>query len=244
MKHNKYKILVLSDLKKSAKSVLKSTVSLAKMIDGEITLFHVIKPTDVVERDSQLSAMRSINKEHVVTNKNIENLVMPIAKDFDLNIDYKFAFGNLKHEIEAYIDQYQPDIIVLGKRKPKALKLTGDNLIDFVLKKHKGVIMIATEENSLQPNQDISLGILNQDKNVPNINFVTELINQSQQPLKSFKVANTSNTIQNVETISNKETIEYVFEKGDNAINNISKYASKNNINLMCVDTIRQNKNP
>ena len=82
MKNNKYKILVLSDLNKSADFRLKSTVSLAKMIDGDITLFHVKKPTDIVDRESQLSAMRSINKEHIVTNKKIESLVRPFRQDF------------------------------------------------------------------------------------------------------------------------------------------------------------------
>lgn len=36
MKKNKYKILVLSDLKKTTVSTLKSTVNLAKMIGGEV----------------------------------------------------------------------------------------------------------------------------------------------------------------------------------------------------------------
>ena len=71
MKNNRYKILVLSDLKDSTNSILKSSVSLAKMINGDVAFFHVKKATDVVENDSQLSAIRTINKLHTKTRSQI-----------------------------------------------------------------------------------------------------------------------------------------------------------------------------
>ena len=92
MKNNKYKILLLSDLNKSATSELISTVSLARMLDGDITLFHVKKPTDIVERESQLSAMRSINEEHISTNKIIENLIKPVCQEYQLNIQLNLHY--------------------------------------------------------------------------------------------------------------------------------------------------------
>ena len=39
MENNKYKILVLSDLKDTASTTLKSTIGLAKMIDADIHCF-------------------------------------------------------------------------------------------------------------------------------------------------------------------------------------------------------------
>lgn len=243
MENNKYKIVLLSDLKKSTESELKSTISLLNMLDGgKITLFHVKKPTEVVGRECQLSAMRSINEEHIETNKTIENLINPIAKEYNLNINYSFAFGNVKNEIQTYINEHKPDIIVLGKRKPKTFNITGDNITDLVMKKHDGVIMIASEEHPLQPNRDFSLGILNKAENVSSINFVEDLINKSNQPLKSFKILKNTNKTSKEVPVSNKKTVEYVFENGNNALNNVSKYATKNNINLMCVDTRKQNK--
>ena len=46
---NTSKILVLSDLKDSKLSVIRNAVSLAKLIDGNIHVFHVKKPTEIVE---------------------------------------------------------------------------------------------------------------------------------------------------------------------------------------------------
>ncbi|WP_298901400.1 hypothetical protein [uncultured Psychroserpens sp.] len=83
MKTNKYKILVLSDMKSTATRTIKSSISLSKMIDGDIHFFHVKKPTEVVEKESQLSAMRTINKAHVSISSDIQNLIEPIAKDYN-----------------------------------------------------------------------------------------------------------------------------------------------------------------
>ena len=239
MKNNKYKILLLSDLNKSATSELKSAVSLAKMIDGDITLFHVKNPTDIVGSDSQLSAIRSINKEHIVTNKTIESLVRPISQDFKLNIDFNVAIGNVKHEIETYIKAYQPDIIVLGKRKSKTLNFMGDNITDYVLKTHKGSIMIANQNKALQPNQEATLGVLNTNDHPLDTNFISGLITKTNQPVKTFKIVSQLSGLENAD---GNKAVEFVFEKGDSAVDNVSKYASKSNINLMCFDNSNHDK--
>ena len=96
MKNNRYKILVLSDLKNTTKSTLKSSASLAKMINGEVSFFHVKKATEIVEGDSQLSAIRTINKLHTTTRSEIKNLVESVAKDYDVKINHHHAFGNVE----------------------------------------------------------------------------------------------------------------------------------------------------
>ncbi len=243
IKTHKYKILVLSDLSSSSRMVLKSTVSLAKMIDGSIELFHVKKLTDIVEIENQLSAMRTINQEQNVTSNKIRDLIAPISKDYDVNINHTFSFGNVKHEIEEYIKEHQPDIIVLGKRKSKAFNLIGDNITDFVLKKHNGVIMIAADKNPIEPNEAISLGVLNGLERSFNLDFADDLIGHTQKPLKSFKIVKNSNTSEEIQNPSDKKIVEYVFEQGDNVIKNLSNYLSKNNINLFCLDRGKKNAN-
>ena len=105
------------------------------MINGEVELFHVKSATEIVESESQLSAVRNINEQYIVADKKIKGLLEPISKDYHLKVKYKYAFGNVKDEIEKYINKVKPDIIVLGKRKSKALSFIGDNITDFVLKK-------------------------------------------------------------------------------------------------------------
>lgn len=236
MKKNNYKILVLSDLNGDTSTILKSTVSLAKMIGGDINFFHVKSASDIVEKDNQLSAMRVINKEYTAINKQIQNLINPVSKEYDTSIPFAFSFGNIKDEIEKHIKEGQPDIIVLGKKKSNPFNFIGDHITEFVLKTHSGVIMIASNKNGLEPNQEIALGILNDLEPSSNLEFADDLIGNSQKPLKSFNIVSTSNTKKGPQPSSDGKTVAYVFEKNDNSIKNVSNYVSKNNINLLCIN--------
>ena len=78
------------------------------------------------------------------------------------------------------------------------------------------------------------MGLLNNMEN--SFEFAKDLIAHSHKPVKSFKVINQSNTLKETINVNNKENVEYVFEDNDNAIENLSNYLSKNNINLLCVN--------
>ena len=243
MRNNKYKILVLSDLKKSPSTILKSTVSLAKIIDGDIKFFHVKKPSDVVERESQLSAMRTINQEQIITGKKIQEALAPISKDYNVNINSTFAFGNVKNEIEEHIKATNPDVIVLGKRKAKGLRFLGDNITDFVLKIHKGPVMIASNKNGFTPDKELHLGLFNDNEESFDLEFTEALIAQTKRPLKSFNIITNTNVTEEKEVSVSTKTVDFVFEKNDNTIKNLSNYLLKNDVNLLCVNRQKDKSN-
>lgn len=233
---NKYKILVLSDLKEGTHNTLKNTVSLSNMIGAEIELFHVKKPIDIVETDSQLSAMRIINKEQIITGKKVQKALALISKDYNVNITSTFAFGNVKNKIEEHIKASKPDVIVLGKRKAKKLKFLGDNITGFVFKNHKGPVMIASNKNGLEPDKELHLGLFNDKEESFDFEFTENLITQSKGSLKSFNIINNTNVTEKKDISDSRKTVDFVFEKNDNTIKNLSNYLVKNNINLLCVN--------
>lgn len=227
---------MLTDLHKSLSTMLKSTVGIAKMINAEIEVFHVKKPSEIVASENQLSAMRTINSKHKTIDKKFQNLIAPIEKDFGMNIPYSFSFGNVKNEIGAYIKKRRPDIIVLGKRKSKPFNLIGDSITEFVLNAHDGVVLLTTNNDVLLPNKEISLGLLNNSKPYLNLAFAEDLMKHIQKPMKSFKIIKNSTAVKEVSKAMDDETIEYVFEQNDATIKNLSNYLSKNNISLLSID--------
>lgn len=241
MKNNKYKILVLSDLKKTASTTLKSSVSLAKMIDAEIALFHVKKHIDIVDRDNQFTAIRTLNEEHNNTKKIIDTLVNDFSNEYNVKVTGNYAFGKVKEEIRNYIKTSKPDIIVLGQRDSNPLQLIGDSITRFILKEFKGVIMIAANENALVPNEKMTLGVLNESNKIFKNKLSKDLITHTKAPLKAFKISNspkeTSTLVENEEKM-----IEYVFEQNANVMTTLSSYLLKNNINLLCVDRTDNNE--
>lgn len=236
----KNKILVLSNLDSSTENILKSAVSLAKMIDGEIEVFNVTNPTEIVDRESQLSAMRTINSAHATIGKKMKNLIAPMNKNYGLNIKHSFAFGNVKNEIKNYIDERKPDIIVLGKRKSSPLKLLGDSITQYVFKTFKGEIMIAGDNNSLEPNKEISLGMLNNITPLENLKFANDLLAHTKSSLKSFKIVKKMGAAQEMPIPANEQMVEYVFEHNDTSIKSLSNYVTKSNTNLLYLNRMKK----
>ncbi|WP_323789113.1 universal stress protein [Psychroserpens sp.] len=242
MKKNKYKILVLSDMKSASGNTIKSGVSFAKMINADLHVFHVKKPTEIVAIESQLSAIRTINKSYLERDNAIKTLIEPISKDYDINITCNHAFGNVKTEIMDCIQELKPDIIVLGKRKSKSTNLLGDNITDFVIKNHEGAVIIASEENALMPNTELSLGVLNGDNNSFNLEFAHSLFNHTQKPLRSFTTDLSKVDSKDSKASINKNTVEVVFDNGANSIKSLSNYLTKSDVNLLCVNRGHKSK--
>jgi len=238
MKTKKYKILVLSDLTNSTETTLKSAISFAKILDAEIDFFYVKKPTEIIDRENQLSAMRTIGVTHVATNKKIQKIINAISKTYNAKINSTFSFGNVRAEISNYILESKPDILVLGKRKSNPIKFNGDGIIELVLKQFKGPILIASDKNALMPNKDISLGAYSNIDESFNVDFAQDLINQSKSPLKVFRIAKSSENVAHALNQPETKIIEYVFDHNDNVMNNLSKYLVKNNINLFCLNRV------
>ena len=239
MQNNSYKIAVFSDLKDPQQHILKNSISLAKKINGEIELFHVKKPTEVVKTQNQLSAKRTINKTFAQTDKAILKLIAALAEEHQIRIRHTFAIGNVKSEISDFLTKANPDVIVLGKRKSATLKLLGDGVTKFVLDKFTGPVMISTENHSIALEKSLSLGLLNSDAQVLNSPLAEKLLEQVQAPLKSFTLAKGAQSKDSeLEGIS---SVDYVFEHNDNAINNLSQYISKSKVNLLFVERNAKN---
>ncbi|GAL65182.1 hypothetical protein JCM19301_3642 [Jejuia pallidilutea] len=91
MKKNKNKVLVLLDLNAPTDEIISYTAKLAEEINADYEFFAVKKPTEIVNTDSQLSAMRSINRDYInVTNK-IKAIVAPLSNNVKVNIKTSFV---------------------------------------------------------------------------------------------------------------------------------------------------------
>lgn len=234
MKTKIYKIAVFSDLNNGADTALKSAIGLSKMINASIDFFYVKEASRIVASENQLSAMRSINEEYTLTKKQIEDLVNPISNKYNVPVAYSFSFGNVKNEIEKYIAENMPEIIVLGKRKSKKL-LGGDRITEFVLNTFKGKIIIAADGNLLNSEHQVSLGLLNETEQLGNDELVSSLLKQSKQPLKNFKVVSDSASVSETGISNSLKSVAYVFERNDQIYEKLTKYISKSNINLLYI---------
>lgn len=187
MNKSKHKIVVLSNLKDSTTTLLETAVSLAKKTNASIHFFHVKKPTEIINTDNQLSAKRAISSKFIETNNDINNLVSEFSKKYNIDITSSFTFGNIKNEIDFFLENTDADIIVIGKRRNKGIPALGDKISKHVLKKKGKTIVIASSENNLTPENEISLGVYNELELEHKNDFISEFVNTIDKPLKRIQ---------------------------------------------------------
>ena len=236
MKTKRKHILVLSGLKHNMDSTVKCAVHFAKLMNANVDFLYVKKPTEIVNQESQLSAIRSINREQVEMEQKMKQILDPYSNTYGIHIKGKFSFGPVKDEIKEYLDRTAPDMVILGKRKSGPFKFKDDGVTDFVLSHFEGPVLIAPKATQLEPEKELSIGILNDQKNDQKNDSILELANQSARPLKSFTIVDQYAKEELNASNNEGQYTEFIFEKKDDVLSNVSNYVVKSKVNLLCFD--------
>jgi hypothetical protein len=166
MKNNTYKILVLSDFKKKSIGILRYSAKLSKEINAEVECFHVEELRAISQLENPFSVSHAIRDTHKKMNKRLKEFIDPISDANGIKITSNFVFGNIKNEIATHILTTKPDMIILGERTPKKFRLFSDNILSIVQKNFNGVVFVATDDNTLDENGNVSLDNLGLKNNI------------------------------------------------------------------------------
>lgn len=147
MNRDKHKILVLTDLKETSRETLVYAIAVAKELNAALALLCVKKPNDIITTHNQLSAARNLNSEYIKAEQKAKQIIKSITNNTFFAVKSTIAFGNVKNEIEAYIESTNPDYIILGKKRKRILNLNSSNVTDFILKKFGNKCAIANKTN-------------------------------------------------------------------------------------------------
>ena len=171
MKNNKYKILVLSDLKDKSNQVLSYAAKLSNEIDASLEFFYAKSAAEISQIENPFLVISTIRDTCNKIDREVKHLVTPISKENNTKIKTTFAFGNVKNEIKNFIKTSQPDMIILGERKQRRFNFLGDNITQLVHKNFEGVVFVATEKNVLDSKGNVSLDNLGLKNNIENYNM-------------------------------------------------------------------------
>ena len=246
---SKYRLLVLIDQTKSSYTALRNAVNLAKVIDAGIELFYVKPPAKVVKYDNQIAVMRTLEEERIALKKVMQKLVNTISDSEGIPVIYSFTFGNVIAEIQNHITKTQPDIVVIGKRKTKMINFLGDGLTSYLLKNHKGGILISGDEENLKSYTNVSLGFLDDMAMSNEVEITQDLKKRSNKPITLFKIKKTNVApkkkvafLKPTEQERIANTTVFEFEEGAGNSDSLSKYIEKKKVELLCVKRTKKLK--
>nr|WP_297788848.1 universal stress protein [uncultured Allomuricauda sp.] len=229
---NKYNISVLLDMSASSEVVLTSAVELAKKIDGSIEVFHVKPTTNIIKGDSQLSAVRTLNKDARSTRAELKELISAIEEKENLSISYKLEYGNVKNRVRDYLALQKPDILVLGKPRTR-MGVFFESISDFVIDNVNGTdVLILGQDDKFHSFEDINLGIFGSGLEENALEVIQDLKRDSEKPVRHFGISDEENKEL---AYPWQKTVSFTFSKSGNALNGLINYVSRTNTQLLCV---------
>ncbi|MER3317329.1 MAG: universal stress protein [Allomuricauda sp.] len=229
----KYRISVLLDMSKSSTFVLGSAVQLAKRIGGSIEVFHVKPTMNIIKGDSQLSAVRTLNKDARSTRAELKELISAIEEKESLSISYKLEYGNVKNRVRDYLALLKPDILVLGKPRP-TIGVLFESITDFVIDNINDTnVLILGEDDKFHSFEDINLGIFGSGLEDNDLEIIQDLKRDSEKPVRHFGISDEEENKNR--TYPWQKTVSYKFSKGGNALDGLVAYVTRTNTQLLCV---------
>lgn len=230
-----YKIAVLTDLSDNANDTIKSAIELSRLVNGSVDLLYTKSLSDVVTYENQMSAMRAMDEAYGQARLKIRTLIKSVTTPQDQKVSHNIVFGNVKREIKKYLNDNNPDVVVLGKRKSRLVKGLGDGITQYVLKHHKGEVMIAGQNTNLSSETALNIGAVNATGVQASSGIANDILAKHNGPLRAFNIVKT-NVEQTKASEEKKNMVEYIFEEGTNTMKNVSNYINKYNVNLLWVD--------
>jgi len=228
--------LVLMDSSDASIIALKYTITLAKVVQGKIKLFHVARPTDIFSTHIQVGANKDIEKATHDVRKKLKAMTEMIATE-GIQSSFNHQIGNSRVEIENELNTKDPIVVVMGKASP--LYHDNTDITNYLYKQYDGHLLIVGQNSKFHNNTNIALAV-NETVEDSKIKLVTDLAEFSMSPLTICKInSNCSGdrdpTLNKNWEVSNSDNIKVEHYINANFEDGVIEFISKNKPQLLCL---------
>ncbi|MFQ0998093.1 universal stress protein [Gilliamella sp. BG6] len=138
------KILVPIDVLEDelTKKVIPHVECLARLSNAEVIFFHTLPVASAIVNVYSFGFDEFKDKATVQTEKDLHKLIDSIDLPRE-NVSFSIAFGNPRDEILRLAEEIQPDLIILGSRRPNiSTHLLGSNASGVVRGAKTSVLVV------------------------------------------------------------------------------------------------------
>ncbi|OCG41818.1 universal stress protein [Gilliamella sp. Bif1-4] len=138
------KILVPIDVLEDqlTKKVIPHVECLARLSNAEVIFFHTLPVASAIVNVYSFGFDEFKDKATVQTEKDLHKLIDSIDLPHE-NVSFSIAFGNPRDEILRLAEEIQPDLIILGSRRPNiSTHLLGSNASGVVRGAKTSVLVV------------------------------------------------------------------------------------------------------
>lgn len=138
------KILVPIDVLEDqlTKKVIPHVECLAKLSNAQVIFFHTLPVASAIVNVYSFGFDEFKDKATIQTEKDLHKLIDSIDLPRE-NVSFSIAFGNPRDEILRLAEEIQPDLIILGSRRPNiSTHLLGSNASGVVRGAKTSVLVV------------------------------------------------------------------------------------------------------
>ncbi len=250
------KILVPVDLSESSTAALETAKVLAKKLNAEIALLHVLVFNDYYFSivPEVRSILPSIKEIELAAQKQMEEISSTIKKDSGINASVFVTTGNIEKEVFDFCKREKMDLIVMGTHGTSGYRehFIGSNAQRVVTLSKIPVLTIqgnATKnefknimvpiDNSLHSREKLNIAIDFAELFGSKIHLLGLSDSADKKDLELFKVK-----LSPVEKLLTEKNINYetVILPGENVANAALKYAGDSKCDLIVINTGHESK--
>ena len=243
-KKSKYSFLVLMDFSNASYTALKYSISLAKLLNANIHVMHVVDVSSLVKGDNQASAMRAVDSKVRGVENKLRSIVEIIETE-DVSASQQHLMGNITLEAGQYAKEFKPDLIVVGKKSSK-LNFSG-RLSNYLTNKYSGAVLIVDEDAEFRADMNITFGYNGKPMNDCDPQLLFEMDKHSNRPLTCLKVDMQEGAEDGVDLpeswISGEQSpkdINYESRVNSTMADGLVDYISNHDVELLCIGREKQ----
>lgn len=225
-----YRILVLTNFKRSRSHTFPMAIELAKLVHGAIDVFGVQSVKGLNSESNQVRVLRDLKTRKKDLELKLKRRVEKWIKEQDIPMIYNAQIGNPVEAVREHIELTQPDIVVLGNHKRMKSFWHRAQLLQTVLKYHKGLTMITRSKRFLVDQNSLGLGFI--DQFLENHPMMQTLLKKTKGTHRLFQFSSGVNAGKSEHS---NELVTYYFDTKLGSHSNFSKYIENDHIQLLCI---------
>ena len=231
---NKFNILVLTDFSESSEIAIRNAAKLAKLVNGQVRAYYVKSLKPFAEEENQIALSRRLRKHYMETHASVKEMMSAIQEEEGVRVNFSMDFGNVKNCVSSKVKSLQPDLLILGKRKPNLLSFIGDKLTQHLIDSCDASILISSSDEVLHSFSDLSLGYYGETIAESNLNIINNL-KETNHPVNYFGIRNQAIPAE-TQSEPQKKGRSFIFpQEGVKAIEALTSYVSRSNTQLFCI---------
>lgn len=234
-----YNYLVLTDFSEASYNALKYTISLAKLIKGNIHVCHIADPSSIVKDDNQVAALRELTIETRKIEKKISAIIEMIQAEGLNAIPYS-SIGNIINEFKELNTIIKPEVVIFGKNIEENPKLTG-KLTSYLMNQHEGSLFIIGQDSVFHNDTKISVACNENTFDLYEPNLIFSLNNQTKSPLKLLNIKDFNNSSKKITIPKTWGKSSYELdqdihiEQNSTVLDGLLHCVTNSNTDLLCI---------